>query len=81
MSPESATIPSALAFGSKGDALLAGGRYDEAVKAYDEAIELYPMKPMGAETWYRKGIALKALGRQAEADASDARAKELGYKA
>lgn len=69
------------AYGSKGDALSALGKYDEAVIAYGKAIEHYPLEPMGAQTWYRKGIALKALGRQAEADASNVRAKELGYKA
>jgi tetratricopeptide (TPR) repeat protein len=81
LSPESATIPSALACCSKGDALLAWGKYDEAVKAYDKAIEQYPLDAMGAQAWYKKGLALKALGRQAEADASNVRAKELGYKA
>ncbi|MFZ3147665.1 MAG: tetratricopeptide repeat protein [Methanothrix sp.] len=66
---------------SKGEALNESRRYDEAVKAYDEAIEQYPLDAMGAQAWYKKGIALKALGRQAEADASNVRAKELGYKA
>jgi Flp pilus assembly protein TadD len=39
------------------------------------------MKPMGAETWYKKGIALQALGHTSEADAAFAKAKELGYQA
>ncbi len=68
------------AYGSKGDALSAWGKYDEAVVAYDKAIEQYPLEPMGAQTWYRKGIALKALSRNSEADAAFAKAKELGYQ-
>jgi Flp pilus assembly protein TadD len=35
---------------------------------------------MGAQTWYKKGLALEALGRQAEAEAVFARARELGYE-
>jgi superkiller protein 3 len=69
---------------SKGEALNKSKRYDEAVKAYDKAIEQCPldaMKPMGAETWYKKGIALQALGHTSEADAAFAKAKELGYQA
>jgi tetratricopeptide (TPR) repeat protein len=84
LSPESATILSAHACDSKGDALLAWGKYDEAIKAYDKAIEqcqLDAMKPMGAEAWYKKGIALQALGHTSEADAAFAKAKELGYQA
>jgi Flp pilus assembly protein TadD len=38
------------------------------------------LEPMGAQTWYRKGIALQALGRISEADAAFAKAKELGYR-
>lgn len=56
----------------------------EALLAYDKAIEQCPldaMKPMGAETWYKKGIALQALGHTSEADAAFAKAKELGYQA
>ena len=55
------------------------GKYDEAVKAYDEAIRLAPYYPAVATTWHNKGVALKALGRNEEGDAALARAKELGY--
>ncbi len=68
------------AYSSKGDALSAWGKYDEAVIAYDEAIEQYPLETMGAQTWYKKGIALKMLGRTSNADAAFAKAKELGYE-
>ena len=81
LSPESAKALTAQAYASKGDALSAWGKYDEAVTAYDKAIEQYPLEPMSAQTWYKKGTALMALGRQAEADASNVRARELGYKA
>jgi Flp pilus assembly protein TadD len=49
-------------------------KYDEAFKAFDEAIRL---DPNDAEVWNYKGLALKSLGRTTEADA--AFAKELGY--
>jgi Flp pilus assembly protein TadD len=37
------------------------------------------MEPMSGPTLYKKGTALKALGRNAEADAAYSKAKELGY--
>jgi tetratricopeptide (TPR) repeat protein len=67
------------AYGGKGDALSAWGRYDEAVKAYDNAIEQYPVESMGAQDWYKKGLALETLGRKNEADAAFAKARVLGY--
>jgi Flp pilus assembly protein TadD len=54
----------------------AKGKYNEAIKAYDEAIRLDPNL---AEAWNNKGIALKVLGRTSEAKAAFAKAKELGY--
>jgi Flp pilus assembly protein TadD len=53
------------------------GRYDEAIMAYDEAIRLAPYYAAVASTWNNKGVALKALGRTAEADAAFTKAKEL----
>lgn len=81
LNPDSMKALSAHAYGSKGDALSAWGKYDEAVKAYDNAIEQYPLEPMGAQTWYKKGLALEVLGRQAEAEAAYSKARELGYEA
>jgi CRISPR-associated protein Cas1 len=52
------------------------GKYDEAIKCYDEAIRLDPNLAMA---WNYKGWALKALGKTTEADAAFAKAKELGY--
>ena len=52
-------------------------RYDDAVKVFDSAFQI---NPKNAQVWSLKGNALKALGRQAEADAAYAKAKELGYR-
>jgi len=56
---------------------LAGlGKYDEAIKAFDEAIRL---DPNYVDAWSNKGNAFKLLGRTTEADVAFAKAKELGY--
>ncbi len=52
-------------------------KYNEAVDAFDKALQINPKDPL---TWMNKGDALKALGRQAEADEAYAKARELGYK-
>ena len=52
-------------------------KYDEAVDAFDKALQINPKDSM---TWMNKGDALKALGRQAEADEAYAKARELGYQ-
>ena len=59
---------------NKGDALTSQGKYDDAIQAYDQAIQL---KPNYDNAWYNKGVALKALGRTNESDAAFAKAKEL----
>ncbi len=51
------------------------GRNEEAVDAFDRALAINPDDP---RTWQAKGDALKALGRQSEADEAYAKAKELG---
>jgi Flp pilus assembly protein TadD len=61
---------------TKGNALGKQGKYDEAIKAYYEAIRLNPKL---AAAWNGKGCALRSLGRFADADAAFAKAKELGY--
>lgn len=50
-------------------------RYDEAIAAFDGALKV---NPNDAQVWSLKGDALKAAGRQAEADEAYAKAKELG---
>lgn len=53
------------------------GKKDEAIQAYDKAIEL---DPKYAYPWNGKGNALKSLGHTAEANAAFKKAKELGFK-
>lgn len=52
-------------------------RYDEAAQAFDGALQA---NPEDGQVWSLKADALKALGRQAEAEAAYARAKEQGYE-
>ena len=49
---------------NKGDALYNQGKYDEAIQAYDRAIEI---DPEDAETWGNKGDALYNQGKYDEA--------------
>ncbi|MCX6676839.1 MAG: tetratricopeptide repeat protein [Methanothrix sp.] len=44
----------------KGDALLAKGKYNDAIKAYDKAIKINPRL---SDVWYNKGYALDILGK------------------
>ena len=48
----------------KGVALSNQGNYNEAIKAFDEAIKL---DPQNAKAWDYKGVALNALGKYDEA--------------
>lgn len=52
------------------------GKYEDALLAYDEALEL---NPRYAGVWYYKGLALNALGRSSEANDAFDKAKTLGY--
>jgi Flp pilus assembly protein TadD len=60
----------------QGVALSNQHKYDEAIKATDEAIRI---DPNNAKFWHNNGIFLNHLGRTSEADAAYARAKDLGY--
>jgi Flp pilus assembly protein TadD len=64
------------AWSNKGVALFSQGKYDEAIKCYNEAIRL---DPNDAAAWYNKGVALDALGKTTEANAAFTEAKEQGY--
>jgi tetratricopeptide (TPR) repeat protein len=70
----------------RGEALNALGRYDEALEAFEEALSP-PMLALllgtehnwiRANAWTGKAVALRALGREAEAQAADRHVKELG---
>ena len=60
----------------KGIALDNQSKHDEALQAFEKAIEI---NPQSVDAWNNKGIALKLLGRTTEADVAFAKAKELGY--
>ena len=61
---------------NKGDALYFLGKYDEAIKCYDKAIEI---DPNDADVWNNKGLALNSLGNNDEAKKCYDRSRELGY--
>ena len=57
---------------TKGVALAVLGEYEEALECFDKAIEL---EPSIAEIWFHKGDALKGLGREDDAEAAYATAR------
>ena len=59
---------------NKGIALEAHGNYDEAIQAYDKAIEI---DPQDETAWNNKVNALNKLGRTTEANTAYAKFKEL----
>ncbi len=65
-----------MAWNNKGLALKAQGKYDEAIKAYDKAIEINPQLALA---WSGKGLVLQDLDRTEEANAAFTKAKELGF--
>ncbi len=73
--PANDTQYTSMAWADKGSVLEKMGRKEEALKAFDKAIEL---NPTNAIAWAGKGNALESLGRNSEADTAFARAKELG---
>ena len=66
-----------LSWYNEGLAYLQLGNYDEALRAFNNAVEI---NPRYQEAWNGKDMALKSLGRTAEASAAFAKANELGYK-
>jgi len=46
----------AKAWSNKGVVLFSQGKYDESIKAFDEALKLDPNL---VDAWYKKGVALK----------------------
>jgi tetratricopeptide (TPR) repeat protein len=53
--------------------------YEKAISDYSEAIRLDPDYSQG-QAYYKRGLAYKALGKNAESQADFDKAKHLGYK-
>jgi tetratricopeptide (TPR) repeat protein len=62
---------------AKGNELYGLGKFKESIEYYDKALKRYPQSGIA---WYNKGLALKQLHRDAEANSAFIKAKELGYK-
>lgn len=67
----------ASAWNNKGIDLDDLNNYDEAIKAWEKALEI---KPQLVEAWNNKVNALKLRSHTTEADTAFAKAKELGYQ-
>jgi tetratricopeptide (TPR) repeat protein len=71
---------------ARGDLLNKTGRHEEAIRAYDEAIEALSSSQslrataISSRAWYNKGNALMALGNEDEAKEAFNKARELGFK-
>lgn len=61
---------------NEGVHLRAQGKYNEAIQAFDKAIEI---DLQDADAWYEKSYALNKLGRTTEANAAYAKANELEF--
>lgn len=66
----------AASWGNKGNVLYSQGKYDEAIKAYDKAIEI---NPQYSEAWNNKGNAFYAQGKYDEAVRAYDKAIEIDY--
>jgi len=76
LSPAMAGV-TAQAWSGKGDALLKLGRNEEALEAFRQAIEIFPLN---GDAWQGKGEALQALGKRIEGDWAFQMAEKLGYR-
>jgi len=61
---------------AKGDALVAQKRLDEALRAYDQAVQI---DTSNGDAWCCIGSVSKTLGYTSQSDQALARAKQLGY--
>jgi tetratricopeptide (TPR) repeat protein/predicted amidophosphoribosyltransferase len=76
---ETIKLPNAAEFGArewnnKGTSLEKVGRYEEAIKCYEKALEINPQQ---TETWFNKGNSLGRLGRFDEATKCHDKALEI----
>jgi len=69
-------IPEQAWFG-KGEVYLKMGRNAEALEAFRQAIELYPLD---YDAWHGKGLAFQGMGKRTEADMAFKVAEKLGYR-
>jgi tetratricopeptide (TPR) repeat protein len=73
--PDSASFGRHLS-GERRNALRQLQRYQEALAAFDQAIQVAPNL---AGAYYNKGLVLEHLDRTAEAQQAHAKARQLGY--
>jgi tetratricopeptide (TPR) repeat protein len=64
----------AMAWHVKGNCLDMLENYGEALLSYDTALKL---DPQNAETWFNKGLTLKKMGRNVDADVCMERAVQI----
>jgi len=76
MLPADDSLYAAAVLTEKGIVLEEMGDYEGAIDAFDRALELDPSNMYAMQ---EKGFALQALGRNSEAEAAFARARDLGY--
>ena len=69
--------PSSAAYAGLGDVLVKLKQYNEAVVAYEKAIELDPTVTLNYDGFI---LSLQKLGREEEAESVHIRAKQLGYE-
>lgn len=60
----------------KGKEFYKNNSYDLSLRCYDKSIEI---NPKNADAWNNKGVVLKELGRNSEAEDAFAKSRELGY--
>ncbi len=77
IAPPFIRVSSSEAWNGKGDILLAQGKNEDALAAYNRSIEFNPAFGLA---WNGRGLAQKAQGRVIDADQSFYVARKLGYK-
>ncbi|WP_158803884.1 tetratricopeptide repeat protein [Acidisoma sp. L85] len=68
------TLSQRMALDCEGKYYLKKGKYDHAIKNFDEAIRI---DPTHAQTYYNRSLTYRALGETADADADLAKARQL----
>ena len=61
---------------NKGNSLANLGKYEESIACYDRVIKINPKK---VSAWRYKGMVLKKLGEDEEAEKCFSKSKELGF--